>query len=131
MKKGIILSAFIFISFLSVAQVQRTVTPSNPSDTIAKNSNIVANENMNRKKMMAALDLTKEQKIKLKAIREDGKAKREAVENNDKLSDAERKMQLRSLQKEQLQNTMKILNEEQREKMKALQKEKRKNAELN
>jgi hypothetical protein len=74
---------------------------------------------MNRKKMMQDLELTKEQKVKMKEIQQAGKAKKEAIEADSKLSDTEKRTRLRALQQEQMQNMMKILDPAQREKMKA------------
>lgn len=135
MKKAGILSSFILMSFLSIAQVQRVTAPVNSNDSAVKSTSS-GKANMDRRKMMRELDLTQEQKGKIKEIHLAGKAKKEAIENDTRLSDPEKQMQLRALQKEQAQSTMKILNEQQQEKMKAArlqmrQKGQPKNDELN
>jgi Spy/CpxP family protein refolding chaperone len=125
MKKGIFLSVFILISIISFAQVQRIVKPVD-SSSVSKTTTGINSPGTQRKKMMGDLDLTKEQKGKLKEIHQAGKAKKEQIEADDKLSDTEKQSRLRELQKEQAQNTLKILNPEQREKMKAARMQMRK-----
>ena len=72
-----------------------------------------------RKERLKELDLTKEQKGKMKEIVQAGKAAKEAIENNTQLSDEDKKKQLRELQKAQAQKVQAILTPEQREKFKA------------
>ena len=123
MKKGSIFLAFTFISSVSIAQVQRTGTPSRQNDTAATTQGINNASDMNKKKMIRELDLTKEQKIKLKEARESSKAKQEAISNDDKLTQEQKDAKLRELKRAQAQNMQGILNEEQRAKMKALRQE--------
>src|SRR5690348_11260610 len=119
MKKLFILSLLIFITYIAPAQVQRVVTNSPKPDSAKGTMPATDNKRLERKKMMRDLDLTKEQRSKLKEIHDAGQAKKEAIEGDDKLSDTEKQNRLRELRKEQSQNTMKILNPEQQQKMKA------------
>jgi Spy/CpxP family protein refolding chaperone len=72
-----------------------------------------------RKDRLKDLDLTREQKMKLKEIREANKTAKDAIENNTQLSEQDKKKQLRALQKEQAQKVQAILTDEQRAKFKA------------
>lgn len=76
-------------------------------------------DKQNRKERMKELDLTKEQKSKMKELRLSGKAAKDAIENNTQLSAAEKKKQSRELQKAQLAKMQTILTPEQFEKFKA------------
>lgn len=124
MKKGTLFLASTLISLLSIAQVQRTGTPSRKTDSVAtaQGTNNTGND-MNKKKMMRELDLTKEQKIKLKEAREANKSKQEAISNDDKLTPEQKDAKMRELRRTQAQNMQGILNEEQKAKMKAMRQE--------
>ena len=124
MKKRTLFLVSTLISLSSIAQVQRTGTPSRKTDSVttAQGANN-AGSDMNKKKMMRELDLTKEQKIKLKEARESSKAKQEAISNDDKLTQEQKDLKLRELKRAQAQNMQGILNEEQKAKMKALRQE--------
>ena len=114
MLKGKLFLAFLFISFISFAQVQRTVTRLAQKDA---DSITPAGDNKGRREMLRELQLTREQQVKMKTLRDDFRAKQDAVNNNDKLTADERKSKLRELRKEHVQNMMLVLNEEQRKKM--------------
>lgn len=73
---------------------------------------------------MKELNLTKEQKSKLKEIKQANKAKMEAVMNDTLLSEAEKKARLKSLHAQQLKNTLAILNDEQKARMKQMRQQK-------
>ena len=68
---------------------------------------------------MRELDLTREQKGKMKEIMQANKAAKDAIENNTQLSEADRKKQMRELQKSMAQKIQAILTPEQMEKFKA------------
>ncbi len=80
-----------------------------------------------KKEMMKELNLTSEQKGKLKEMHRVNKGKIAALQSNDKLTEAEKKEQLKALKKEQLKATLELLNDEQKAKLKAQQKNNRKN----
>lgn len=76
-------------------------------------------DKLSRKERLKELDLTKEQRGKMKEIMQAGKASKDAIENNAQLSDQDKKKQLRELQKAQALKVQAILTPEQMEKFKA------------
>ncbi len=125
MKKTAFFLTFSFISFLSIAQVQRTVTP-RPIDSLGRSNGNVGEKNNrgDRKQMMRELNLTKEQRGKFKEIRQANMAKRDEINNNDSLTQEQKDAKLRELKRGQMQSTMSILNDEQKAKAKAMRQEK-------
>jgi Spy/CpxP family protein refolding chaperone len=122
MKKLLVLAIGIGMVSLSFAQVQRKATVK--TDTSAT-TQIKPDAVAGKKQMMRELDLSKEQKAKLKEIRQSGKAQKEAIEGDDKLSATEKETKLKALRKEQAKNTMAVLNEEQKARMMQMRKEKK------
>ena len=121
MKKAAIFLAFSFISVFSIAQVQRVVTPKPLDSTARSNGNIgEKNNRADRKQMLRELNLTKEQRVKFKEMRQANMAKRDEINNNDSLTQEQKDAKLRELKRTQAQSTMTILNDEQKEKMKAM-----------
>jgi Spy/CpxP family protein refolding chaperone len=127
MKRAGIFSGLIFISFLSVAQVQRIATPSKQPDSVMRQpgENAALNENAGRKQMMRELNLTRDQRAKIKEIRQSNMAKKDAIANDDKLTQEQKDVQLRELKRAQAQSTMTILNDEQKAKIKNMREERR------
>lgn len=115
---GLIL-ALIMISIVSTAQIERKPVPAKLQDSVTTGPARKDAGKTRMKDILNDLDLTKEQRIKLKEIRQSAMAKKEAIENNSQLSEKEKKMQLRALQKEQAQSVQAILTDEQKEKFKA------------
>ena len=72
-----------------------------------------------RKERMRELDLTREQKGKMKEIMQANKAAKDAIENNTQLPEADRKKEMRELQKSMAQKIQAILTPKQMEKFKA------------
>lgn len=108
----------LFGSLSSTAQIERK-TESIKTDS-ANNAQVENKKNkQTQKDRLEELDLTKEQKGKLKEIRQSGKAAKDAIENNSTLSETEKKKQLRNLKMEQAQKVQDILTEEQKAKFKA------------
>jgi hypothetical protein len=118
MKIPVIMISLLLASLLSTAQIERQPNVAGKLDTIAFIKS-EKNDKMNRKDRLKELDLTKEQKIKLKEIRQSNQAAKAAIENNTGLSEEEKKKQLRALQKEQAQKVQAILTEDQKAKFKA------------
>ena len=119
MKKYFLLVALmIMISYASMAQLQRTpVKQKNDSSVVEP----AAEKNKDsRKEMFRELDLTREQKIKMKEINQSMKASKEAIENDTTLSETEKKTKLKALKKEQVQKIQAILTEEQKTKFRQL-----------
>jgi len=126
MKKIVLMMALVFLATFSFAQVQRNKT-SSLAKTDSTNTGIEKKkaDGMDKKQMLKELDLSREQKIKLKELRQSMKQKKEAIENDDKLSDPEKQTKLKELRQEQAKNTMSILTPEQKVKMLKLRKEKK------
>jgi Spy/CpxP family protein refolding chaperone len=103
------------------AQIRRTV-PDKPKADSAAAPTTAPGEKMKRKEMLKELNLTKEQKGKFKEMRKEAKNKKEAIENNDKLSQEEKDKQLKELKKEQFEKTDTLLTNEQKEKFKKMRK---------
>ncbi len=112
--------AFFFsLSTLTVsAQIERKPVVVKTDSTQASVSDDKVDK-QGRKERIKELDLTKEQKGKMKEIVQSGKTAKEAIENNTQLSEDDKKKQLRELQKAQAQKVQALLTPEQREKFKA------------
>ncbi len=118
MKYPAIIMLLVLGSLSSTAQVERktqSVKPDSTNATTVKNKN----DKQSQKDRLKDLDLTREQKAKVKEIRQAGKAAKDAIENNADLAEADKKKQLRNLQREQAQKIQAILTEEQKVKFKA------------
>lgn len=119
MKKYIGISLLMLITgYVSLAQVQRT-----PVKQKTDSSAIVTEPGKNkdsRKEMFRELNLSREQKIKMKEINHSMKASKEAIENDTALSETEKKAKLRALKKENIQKIQAILTEEQKIKFRQL-----------
>lgn len=90
------------------AQVQREVKPrTHASHTKGE-----------KHKMMKDLNLSKEQKGKMKEFKQSMKQKKDAIKNNASLSEEQKKQQMKQLHKEQKQNLQTILTPEQKAKLK-------------
>lgn len=117
------ISGFVLLLLLgtctAAAQIERKPITGIKMDTTATIVSENVKDRQSIKKKMKDLDLTREQKIKLKEIIQANKSAKEAIENNKLLTEPEKKKQLRTLQKEQLQKIQAILTPEQREKFKA------------
>ena len=115
------ITCIIFLSLFTLtasAQIERkTVEVKSDSTQSSVSDNKV--DKQTRKERFKELDLTKEQKDKMRESKQSGKAAKEAIENNTQLSEADKKKQLRELQKAQAKKVQAILTPEQREKFKA------------
>lgn len=78
-----------------------------------------AGTTQNRRGRISDLDLTREQRSKLKELRLANSSAKAAIENNDQLSRADKKKQWRKFQKDQAVKIQAILTPEQWEKFKA------------
>lgn len=113
------LLTFSLIFSLSFAQVQRQKKEILKPGTDSTVTTQKEDAGLNKREMMKELNLTKEQKQKLKDFRQAAQAKKEAIENDNTLKPEERETKLKELRKEQMKNTMSVLSQEQ--KMKLLQ----------
>lgn len=126
MKKTILL--FILIGSSSGLDAQIRRNPVNPvqTDTVLTETKPDA-ATASRRQMIRELDLTREQMQKLKIIREESKARQEALENNTSLTEDERRRQLRAIQADLMQKNRQVLSAEQMEKMKTFRQSKKMN----
>ena len=117
MKISLIAFVLSLVTVSASAQIERkSVVKTDSAQTNSYDNKI---EKQSRKDRFKELDLTKEQKSKMKEIMQANKAAKESIENNTQLSDQDKKKQLRELQKTQMQKIQAILTPEQREKFKA------------
>lgn len=118
MRTVLVFSVFLSITFSASAQIERkqVAMQTDSSQTAVKNNKA---DNKSRKERFRELDLTREQMGKLKEIGRANKAAKEAIENNESLPEADKKKQIRELQKAQLEKIQAILTPEQFEKFKA------------
>ena len=129
MKKWSIALLISIVTMASFAQVQRNVAAKKDSTEMAVANETTNNENGQLKKetkrqMIRSLNLSKEQRQKLKEIRQANKENKESISNNDQLTESQKKDQLKELHKEAAMNMNSLLSEEQRDKVKAMRKEK-------
>jgi len=83
-----------------------------------------------KKEMMKSLNLSDEQKGRLKEMKVANKQKRDAIQNNSSLSQEQKKEQLKALKQDQRNGMQSVLNDEQKQKMKEMKakmKDERKN----
>lgn len=118
MKYPFILLALLLGNLSLSAQIERAPVVGK-TDTIKFTASNEKKNKQSQKDRLEELDLTKEQKGKLKEIRQSGKAAKDAIESNAQLSEQEKKKQLRNLKMEQAQKVQGILTEEQKAKFKA------------
>lgn len=119
MKISLIIFILSLFTITASAQIERqpvTIKKDSAQAAPAPDDKV---DKQSRKERFKELDLTKEQKGKLKEINQSGKAARETIENNTQLSDQDKKKQLRELQRSQMQKIQAILTPEQLEKFKA------------
>lgn len=111
-KLSILVSIFFLLSGKINAQIQRQVNPSQAmvSDTLQKN---------NRREMLSELNLTKDQKSKMKELQRNMKQKRDDINNDQTLTDDQKKGKLKDLRIEQRENLGTILTPDQLEKLTA------------
>lgn len=82
---------------------------------------------MQRAQMFDELNLTADQKEKMKKLREDNMQKMDAIKNNSSLTDEQKGEQMKTLRQDQKKSMDVILTDEQKSKMKQLRQERMKN----
>lgn len=112
-----------FIAINCSAQIQRTavstyskISPKDPSDTTFKSGSVNAK---NQKQIFREIGLRKEQKDKLKTIRQNAKSQKEAIINNDSITNKEKGNKLKLIRQETDAAIKNILTAEQWEKFEA------------
>ena len=127
MKISLLAFALSLITLSALAQIERkpvVAAKSDSAQTITTDNKVDKQSPVRigtggRKERMKELDLTRAQKGKMKEIMQANKAAKDAIENNTQLSEADRKKQMRELQKSMAQKIQAILTPEQMEKFKA------------
>ena len=119
MKISLLAFALSLVTLSASAQIERRPVVAAKSDSTQTTTTDNKVDKQSRKERMKELDLTREQKGKMKEIMQANKAAKDAIENNTQLSEADRKKQMRELQKSMAQKIQAILTPEQMEKFKA------------
>ena len=119
MKISLLAFALSLVTLSASAQIERKPVVAAKSDSTQTTTTDNKVDKQSRKERMRELDLTREQKGKMKEIMQANKAAKEAIENNTQLSEADKKKQMRELQKSMAQKIEAILTPEQMEKFKA------------
>ncbi|MBK8610558.1 MAG: hypothetical protein IPL84_11620 [Chitinophagaceae bacterium] len=119
MKIQLILISMLALSAATSAQIERKPVEISKADTEISPARDVPADKKSRKDLMKDLDLTREQRGKLKELRDKNSTAKAALENNPALSEMEKKKKLRELKKDQAEQMLAILTPEQQEKFKA------------
>lgn len=129
MEKAILLMVVCFAGFSTFAQIQRKVADTNRvtenRQSGVRNDQASISKKKDQLKMVKELKLTREQKGKLKEMRQANEAKRAAIMNDDSLTEAQKQAQLKAIQRAGAVDLQGILNETQKKKMKKLRKDRK------
>jgi len=131
MKKAMIFMVFGFAGFSTFAQVQRKVADTNKIAGTEQKQNAMVNEpasfskKKDKLKLVKALNLTREQKKKLKEMRQANEAKKVAILNDGSLTADQKQSQLKAIKRSAAVDLQGILNEAQKKKMKEMRKERK------
>ncbi|MFN8308299.1 MAG: hypothetical protein U0T79_16115 [Ferruginibacter sp.] len=122
MKTLLLVSLIIIGSINAKTQVQRQIDRKPPvTNNKAPLGNMSAKEQKPKMRgVLRQLDLTRQQQVQLKQIRQEQQAKKALIESNEQLSDPEKKKQIREMQKEFLTKLESLLTDAQKEKLKTL-----------
>ena len=125
MKKYIAIVILCLTGLNITAQIQRNVVKQKSDSTVTEPTQ--PKQDGSRKELLRELDLTKEQKIKMKEINQTMKLSKDAIENDTTLNENEKKEKLKVLRKEQVTKIQAILTEEQKIKFRQLRAKKNEN----
>lgn len=120
MKKTIGLLLLLFIAFNSHAQVKR-ISAKQSKDSTQKNKD--HGDKLSKKEALKELNMTEEQKGKVKEIMKANKAAKKAIEDDSSLSAEQKKAKIKQLRLSQMQKLKTVLSPEQIEKFKKLRSE--------
>lgn len=128
MKKIISFFIIVICVFAASAQIQRTKPVNSKFDSATIATQVSPNEvtkstTKQNRELFKELDLSRTQMKQLKEMRQDAKTKKQTIESNTQLSDAEIKQQTREFKKGQLKKMQQILTPEQLSKLKAFKKD--------
>lgn len=130
MKKALLLVLICFAGFSCYAQIQRKkAADSSKTENNRQGHKMYDAAEFSKKKdlqkILKELDLSREQKGKLKELRQASQSKRAVVRNDSSLTAAQKQIQLKRIQLFGSTGLQGILNEAQKKKMKELWKEKK------
>ena len=120
MKKLIACMLVCLLTSSTFAQIRRVV----PKDSSGK-MHARMEKKSERRKQLAQLNLSREQKGKLKEMNKSGKAERNAIDNDESLTTEQKIEKQKSLRREKQQRLNEILSPEQKEKYKSIPKGKK------
>ena len=128
MKKIISFFIIVICVFAASAQIQRTKPVNSKFDSATIATQVAPNEvtkstKKQNRELFKELDLSRTQMKQLKEMRKEAKTKKQTIESNTQLSDAETKQQTREFKKGQLKKMQQILTPEQLSKLKAFKKD--------
>jgi len=123
MKRLSIALLLSIITTISFAQVQRDA----PIPGTAESDSATQTAKPSLKQQLQALNLTRDQKIQIKQLRQDSKAYKESIMANDSLPQDQKQAQLKDLHKRTFASLNTILTDEQKEKWKAMKADMKKN----
>ena len=121
---------FLFLLFISALPAAGQITrPSRPIENKQQDDRLdKVKQNTarpNRREILHKLDLTRAQQLRLKQIRDEHKARKEAIGNDPQLNDEQKQQQLKDLQKQLASQFRSVLTEEQKKKFLELTRESR------
>lgn len=115
----IVFLAAAIMGQVAFAQVQELKSTGKSTDsTMGKGKHQHRMHKQEKRAMMKELNLTEDQKSKLKEMNAGNKEKKQAIVNNAQLTEEQKKEQLKSIRKVQADNMKAVLTDEQKAKMK-------------
>lgn len=131
MRKLLFPLLFCFMGFSLFAQVQRKTTGDNKVTTAAEEDQRKTSTELSnigsKLKLVRELNLTADQKLRLKEIKQANKARKDEIMNNETLSENQKQERLKEIKISSASKFRGILTEEQRLKFKELRRAKRNN----
>ncbi len=120
MKKTIGLLLLLFVAFNSSAQVKR-ISAKQSKDSTQKKKDI--GDKLSKKEALKELNMTDDQKSKVKELMKANKAAKKTIEDDSSLSGEQKKEKIKQLRIAQMQKMKTVLSPEQIEKFKKLRNE--------
>jgi Spy/CpxP family protein refolding chaperone len=121
MQKLVMIVLLVALALGGSAQIRRTVKPKPVADSTAAAP--AESPQMGRKALLQELNLSKEQKRKLRELMAKEKGRKQAIEADTLLTDQEKKQRLRAMRKQQFDGVEAILTPEQRTQWRQMMKE--------
>ncbi|MEP7145075.1 MAG: hypothetical protein ABI707_19470 [Ferruginibacter sp.] len=131
MKKIWMLLTFIFILSGAFSQVQRKslgINDTNNTVNDKRDGKQDIAKKTSARKVLKELNLTKEQKLKLKEMRQDNKSKRDEIVNDASQTEDQKHEKLKAIRKAAAYNLQRILSDEQKANLKEIRKGRRSNS---